>query len=305
MAEETGRGVFVVYGRNTRAYREMRKFLQAIGAKEWTFEEASHVAANPFVTNIVVNAIADATAVIVLFTPDELATLYATAPHLISNTDVVEDFRWQPRPNVIFEAGIAFGSRRDRTVIVTVGKDVAGFSDIAGVHVVRLSNRQGKASLRERLLKILGNLPQDLCNDWQDPDISGDFDSCAPRRWRLYDELQELEMALRARSVVAKVKKGKKKWEAFSLFEVLSEVLKTSAANWRFQRPRDFMNVIRNTYGNTIANKSYWWLCVLGFFQFQDTRRWFDSDDSWRESVDYCRLSARGMALIEKLTHLQ
>jgi predicted nucleotide-binding protein len=45
----------------------------------------------------------------------------------------------QPRQNVIFEAGLAMGSNRNKTILVQVGT-LKGFSDIFGRHIPRLSN---------------------------------------------------------------------------------------------------------------------------------------------------------------------
>ncbi len=225
-------GVFVVYGRNVNAYREMRKFLSTVGAREWTFEDASDAQANSFVTEIVLHCIERASAVIVLFTADELAALYKAERLAGRNSETVDEFRWQPRPNVIFEAGVAFGKKRKETIIVAVGRDVSGFSDIAGVHLVRLTNRQGKQSLRRRLAGIIKGMPEQLRDDWEDPVFSGDFDACTIKRWPIYDELQDLEGTLRGRSVARKdKKKGRKQSKvSYTLFEIICEVLSEGLA---------------------------------------------------------------------------
>src|SRR5262249_35139712 len=57
----------------------------------------------------------------------------------------------QPRPNVLFEAGMAFGHQPDRTILVEVGSPKP-FSDIAGRHTVRLTNDiSRRQDLAERL----------------------------------------------------------------------------------------------------------------------------------------------------------
>ena len=44
----------------------------------------------------------------------------------------------QARPNVLFEAGMAFGRNPDSTILVQVGK-VKPFSDVGGRHVLHLN----------------------------------------------------------------------------------------------------------------------------------------------------------------------
>lgn len=49
----------------------------------------------------------------------------------------------QPRPNVIFEAGLALGRHPGKTLLIQVGS-IRGFSDIAGKHLVRLTDDVAK-----------------------------------------------------------------------------------------------------------------------------------------------------------------
>src|SRR6185503_5937 len=126
---------------------------RSMGFRLLSFEEkAGRVAAMPTVSAVVRKGIDDADVVIVLFTPDELAILYDSATGL----SVSEPFasRWQARPNVIFEAGWAFGLKPRQTIFVTVGDDTTLFSDVAGFHLVQLDRAGSSAALWTRLNQL-------------------------------------------------------------------------------------------------------------------------------------------------------
>ena len=91
-----------------------------------------------------------------------------------TGTDVL---RWQSRPNVLFEAGIAFGSARNRTVLVTLGRDVSLFSDVTGIHTVRLNNTvDSRNKFRQKLIGAGCDLDQ-RADAYLDPARAGDFDA--------------------------------------------------------------------------------------------------------------------------------
>src|SRR5262249_32631795 len=71
----------------------------------------------------------------------------------------------QPRPNVLFEAGLALGAHPDKTVLVQVGK-VRAFSDIAGKHLVKLSDELPKRNELANRLEKLGCEINKVGNDW-------------------------------------------------------------------------------------------------------------------------------------------
>jgi hypothetical protein len=71
----------------------------------------------------------------------------------------------QPRQNVLFEAGLAFGYKPDRTILVKIG-DLRPFSDIYGRHEVRLTNEAVKRQeLVNRLIKA-GCAVKTAGTDW-------------------------------------------------------------------------------------------------------------------------------------------
>ena len=137
--KKRGTTVWVVHGRDLKTRDEMFTFLRAIGLKplEWSQAEKLTKEASPYVGTILEKAFEYAAAIVVLLTPDDEAKLKKEfqKPNDPSYEKV---FSGQARQNVLFEAGIAFGSNPKATVLVEVGK-LRPFSDIGGRHVVHLS----------------------------------------------------------------------------------------------------------------------------------------------------------------------
>lgn len=168
------RKVFVVYGRNLAPYQAMVHFLRALGLDVLAFEEvAASCGGSAFIGDIVRDGMERAQGVIVLLTPDEYSTL---AARLVQPIDTAEEVaRWQARPNVIFEAGMALGIAEPRTILVSVGVGGSPFSDISGRHIVRLDNRpEARALLRDKLIRI-GCSVDTTRTDWASPRFAGDF----------------------------------------------------------------------------------------------------------------------------------
>ena len=109
-------------------------------------------------------------------TPDEVAQLRDGLGASEDTTDVQPGL--QPRPNVLFEAGMALGRDPERTVIVKLGK-VRQFSDIAGRHVVQL--RDDAASRKELagLLAAAGCAVDMSGTDWLSAGSFGDVPGLA------------------------------------------------------------------------------------------------------------------------------
>jgi predicted nucleotide-binding protein len=147
--------VFAVHGRDTALRKSMFDFLRSLGLnpKEWEQAVDEAKGNNPDVGNIIETAMARVQAVVVMFSPDELAHL---KEQFWGADDKHGDGKpaGQARPNVIFEAGLALGAHPEKTVIVQVGK-VRPFSDIAGKHLVKLSDAVStRNDLANRLAKI-------------------------------------------------------------------------------------------------------------------------------------------------------
>lgn len=130
---------------------QVRKFLGRMNLKviDWN-ELSASLGGSAFVGDVVEKGLREAQAVVVLFTADEFCTLddalflAADKPH--------DRKRWQARPNVLFEAGMAFGVDKRRTILVTIGTEVSLFSDVEGRNIIRLDNSENsRNSLRLRL----------------------------------------------------------------------------------------------------------------------------------------------------------
>lgn len=136
--------VFVVHGRDLIARESVFAFLRSIGVKpiEWNSAIKLTNKASPYIGEILQAAFSKARAVVVLLTPDDWAFL---REDLRSNSDPPYEGRptGQARANVLFEAGMAFSSHPDRTILVQLGT-IRPFSDTAGRHVLQLTNAAEK-----------------------------------------------------------------------------------------------------------------------------------------------------------------
>jgi predicted nucleotide-binding protein len=169
--------VFIIYGRNKKAYDAMVKFLRALKLDPVPFNDVSaETGSSATVLQIVRRGMEKAAAVVALFTSDEWSVL-RPALNPKHGTDE-ESCRWQARPNVIFEAGLALGLDEARTILVRVGKDVRLFSDVGGIHYVNLNNGHESRNLLRGKLKAAGCDLDMTTGNHLDTDQAGDFESC-------------------------------------------------------------------------------------------------------------------------------
>lgn len=147
-----GKDVFVIHGRNTTIRDEVFKFLKATGLKpiEWSEAVSKTREGSPYIGKILDVAFSGAQALLALLTPDEFVEL---KPEFIREGDASHErvCGQQARPNVLFEAGMAFGRCPERTILVEFG-GLRPFSDILGRHTIRLdSTPERKRDLVSRL----------------------------------------------------------------------------------------------------------------------------------------------------------
>lgn len=158
--------IFVVHGRHERLRNDLFAFLRSVGLRPLEWRKALEITGkpSPYVSEVLEAAFEKATAVIVLLTPDDEARL---RPSLLKPGDPPweKDLMGQPRPNVLFEAGMAFGSHQDSTVLVRVG-DIRPFSDVAGRHVVHLTGSPESRVELVTKLRSCGCEVDDSGSDW-------------------------------------------------------------------------------------------------------------------------------------------
>jgi predicted nucleotide-binding protein len=176
------KSVFVVHGRNEALRRDLFSFLRAVGLEPIEWQEAIELTGvgSPYVGQILDAAFARAVAVVVLFTPDDEARLKR---EFLQDRDKADErnLTGQARPNVLLEAGMALGRNANSTVLVQVG-EMRGISDIAGRHIVHLTN--DVASRQQLLVKLANagaNVDAENKTDWH---TEGNFDIARRRGQR-------------------------------------------------------------------------------------------------------------------------
>jgi predicted nucleotide-binding protein len=163
------RRVMVVYGRDGEARRAMFDYLRALDLVpgEWRKLVAETEKATPYVGEVLDLAFQQARAVVVLLTPDDEAKLRDGLMNE-RDQDYERELTPQARPNVLFEAGMAFGIHPDRVVLVELGT-LRPFSDVFGRHVVRLGDDAGPLREIASRLKAAGCAVNEDGDDWADP----------------------------------------------------------------------------------------------------------------------------------------
>lgn len=170
------RNVFVVHGRNNNLRQAMFAFLRAINLNpiEWSEAVSQTGAGAPYIGEILNVAFSQAKAIVVLFTPDEIA--YLQPVYGSGQDDPDTHPAPQARPNVLFEAGMAFGRNPKHTILVEVG-DMRPFSDVTGRHVIRMTNEIAKRQELATRLTTAGCHVNTTGIDWH---TAGDFTAPPP-----------------------------------------------------------------------------------------------------------------------------
>ena len=172
-SKKQANAVFVVHGRDEKARKALSELLGSVGVRpiEWSQALSFTGKGSPYIGEVIDAGFDHAQAIIVLFTPDDEAKLkdkfFRTGDPAFERKST-----GQPRQNVLFEAGMAFGKYKDTTILVQVGK-VRQMSDVTGIHIVHLT---GSVPSRKQLigkLKTTGVTVDDSGENWL---TAGHFD---------------------------------------------------------------------------------------------------------------------------------
>jgi hypothetical protein len=120
---------------------------------------------SPYPGDVLEEAMSRCQAVIVFLTGDDMARL---GTRFLRDSDErhERELTLQCRPNVLFEAGMAFGRYPNRTIIVALAQ-TRPFSDTLGRHIVYLSKSpQGRHELANRLRTAGCAAKTDNRNNW-------------------------------------------------------------------------------------------------------------------------------------------
>ncbi|GAA1025327.1 MULTISPECIES: nucleotide-binding protein [Amycolatopsis] len=158
------RTVVIFHGRDSGALYEVTLFLRSLDLYPLTWSQALALtgAGTPTIGETLDAVMKAVQAIIVLLTPDEVVYL---KPRFIRPDDVA-GVQCQPRPNVLYEAGLALGLFPDKTVLVEFGK-VRRFTDLDGRYFLQLDNdthSRQRLALRLRDLECAVDLDR---LDWQ------------------------------------------------------------------------------------------------------------------------------------------
>ncbi len=160
------RNVVVIYGRDEAARNGLFTFLRALDLLplEWSQLVASTGEGSPYVGQVLDRAFAIAQAAVVLFTPDDETRLRQALWREDEQAEETE-LRWQARPNVFFEAGLAFGRFPARTLLIQMGAP-RGASDLSGRHVLRMNDSPERSSELAQRLEQAGCAVVRSGTDW-------------------------------------------------------------------------------------------------------------------------------------------
>ena len=172
----TDNQVLVIYGRNTAARDALTAFLESLELEPrcWSAVVDEMPKGAPNIQEVLLEAFHGTKAFLVLLTGDEEARLCG---HLDEGHEDDEGenaaTRFQPRLNVVYEAGIAEATNPDQVIYVKLGL-VDTFSDLDGRTLLQMNDREES---RSGLIKALISVGCDVRKDGDAWKTAGEFDA--------------------------------------------------------------------------------------------------------------------------------
>lgn len=152
--------VFVVIGRNYLAKEATMNFLSDLGVDPVELTTIPYGEGSPSIENLLDDAFRVAKGVVVLLTADDDAHLRECWADAMDETHRLDEPMFQPRMNVLFEIGLAWGKdNKANTILVEIAKPIRGKplrlpSDISRLTVRMYDARsveKGLSEIRKRL----------------------------------------------------------------------------------------------------------------------------------------------------------
>lgn len=148
--------VFVVTGRNEKLRLSIFNILRALKLEPMEWMEVIQASGQPssYLNDAIKTSIDNASAIVVIMAPEDEAQL--VEKYQTDEEDKKPHF--QPRPNVIFEAGLALGIKEEKTIILQFGT-IQIFSDILGKHILKYKGKANEVNFKNdfyQKLKIAG-----------------------------------------------------------------------------------------------------------------------------------------------------
>lgn len=161
---EQSRRVFVVHGRDERLRNGIFAFLRALDLNPLEWEEAVATTEHPapYIGDVVETAMNYAQAIVILMSGDETVTL---KKDLMKASDPKTSKRFQPRANVLFEAGFSLALYPGRSILVQI-PPVSLPSDLDGRHYVAFDGSNVSRNTLRTRLEMAGCSITQRGSDW-------------------------------------------------------------------------------------------------------------------------------------------
>lgn len=161
------RKVFIVHGRDLEFKQKIVNFLRALSLQplEWDVIAGETGKATPTTHEIIVKGFEIAQVIIVLLTGDDEGKLKDVF-HQDTDNDLEKTISSQPRLNVVYEAGLAFGMNPTRTLVIGKPEKLRKISDVDGFNYILYDGSPEKRNAIVSRLKAAGCLVETTGSDW-------------------------------------------------------------------------------------------------------------------------------------------